>query len=148
MQDRVGEEFAGTVLSCTKFGFFVELDELFIEGLVPLSSLEGFGARDYRDQERYAFRDTDRAIVGQRSGRVFRIGLRVRVLLDRIDRQQRRLQFSVTEVLGEQERSATGAGSLRRSRRAAGDSGIPAPKARTGKAKKRLRNQKSKGKRR
>ncbi len=39
MQDRVGEDFQGIVLSCTKYGFFVELDELFIEGLVPLSSL-------------------------------------------------------------------------------------------------------------
>ena len=41
MQDRVGEDFHGIILSCTKYGFFVELDELFIEGLVPLSSLAG-----------------------------------------------------------------------------------------------------------
>ncbi|MEI9979030.1 MAG: S1 RNA-binding domain-containing protein [Edaphobacter sp.] len=33
MQDRVGEDFHGIILSCTKYGFFVELDELFIEGL-------------------------------------------------------------------------------------------------------------------
>ena len=36
MQDRVGEDFNGIILSCTKYGFFVELDDLFIEGLVPL----------------------------------------------------------------------------------------------------------------
>ncbi len=60
MQDRVGEEFDGIVLSCTKYGFFVELNELFIEGLVPIASLGGFGARDYRDEDRYVFRDTDR----------------------------------------------------------------------------------------
>src|SRR5207248_7929684 len=39
MQDRVGEDFQGLIVSVTKFGFFVELEELFIEGLVPLNSL-------------------------------------------------------------------------------------------------------------
>ena len=164
MQDRVGEEFEGTILSCTKFGFFVELDEMFIEGLVPLASLESFGTRDNRDgargfgdsargfsnSDRYVFRDTDHAIVGQRSGRVFRIGLRVRVLLDRIDRQQRRLQFAVLEVLGEQERVLTGTGSLRRSRKVAlaGGSGPRPGKGKRGKSKQRVRNGKAKGKRR
>ena len=41
MQDRVGEDFNAIILSCTKYGFFVELDELFIEGLVPLSFAAG-----------------------------------------------------------------------------------------------------------
>jgi len=86
MQDRVGEDFQAVVLSCTKYGFFVELDDLFIEGLVPLTSLV---------DDRYSFRDTDRQIVGDRNGRVFKMGMRVHVLLDRIDRQQRRLQFAL-----------------------------------------------------
>ena len=86
MQDRVGEDFQAVVLSCTKYGFFVELDDLFIEGLVPLNSLV---------DDRYSFRDTDRQIVGDRNGRVFKMGKRVHVLLDRIDRQQRRLQFAL-----------------------------------------------------
>jgi ribonuclease R len=86
MQDRVGEDFHGVILSCTKYGFFVELDDLFIEGLVPLSSLV---------DDRYSFRDTDRQIVGDRNGRIFKMGMRVHVLLDRIDRQQRRLQFAL-----------------------------------------------------
>ena len=152
MEDRVGEEFGATVLSCTKYGMFVELDELFIEGLVPIGSLESLGG--WREGERYMFRDTDRTIVGARSGRVFRLGLRVRVILDRIDRQQRRLQFAVTEVLGEQERVTTGAGSLRNGRRreAVGDMAGKAParsgKPKKGKAKARLRDQKAKGKRR
>src|SRR5450631_537940 len=67
MQDRVGEDFNAIVLSCMKYGFFVELDDLFIEGLVPLSSLQ---------DDRYMFRDTDRQIVGARSGRVFKMGQR------------------------------------------------------------------------
>ena len=44
------------------------------------------------------FRDTDRQIVGVRNGRVFKMGQRVHVLLDRIDRQQRRLQFALLAV--------------------------------------------------
>ncbi len=154
MQDRVGEEFDAIILSCTKYGFFVELEELFIEGLVPITSLGGFGARNYRDEDRYVFRDTDRAIVGQRSGRVFRMGMKVRVLLDRIDQQQRRLQFALLEVKGqEQMEIAAGAGSLRRKKvRTAGDEAGKSPnragKPKKGKAKARLRNQKAKGKRR
>ena len=93
MQDRVGQEFDATILSCTKYGFFVELDELFIEGLVPIHSLSQ--SLSFRDHEDFRFRDTDRAIVGQSSGRVFRLGQRVRVLLDRIDRPARRLQFAL-----------------------------------------------------
>ena len=38
MQDRVGEDFDGLIISVTKFGFFVELTDLFVEGLVPLAS--------------------------------------------------------------------------------------------------------------
>jgi ribonuclease R len=96
MEDRVGEDFGGIILSCTKYGFFVELDDLFIEGLVPITSLSGWGS-----DERFVFRDTDKQIVSTRSGRVFKMGQRVHVLLDRIDRQQRRLQFALvpsTEV--------------------------------------------------
>ncbi|HTD97184.1 MAG TPA: RNB domain-containing ribonuclease, partial [Edaphobacter sp.] len=88
MQDRIGEDFNAIILSCTKYGFFVELDDLFIEGLVPLTTLH---------DDRYFFRDTDRTIVGARSGHIFRMGQRVHVLLDRIDRQQRRLQFALLE---------------------------------------------------
>ena len=44
MQDRVGEDFHATILSCTKYGFFVELDDLFIEGLVPIQTLLRRGA--------------------------------------------------------------------------------------------------------
>jgi ribonuclease R len=86
MADKVGDEFKAIVLSVTKYGFYVELDELFIEGLVPIGSLAG----DY-----YTFRDTDRTICGARTGHCFRVGERVEVILDRIDRQQRRLQFAL-----------------------------------------------------
>ncbi len=90
MESRIGEDFSGIILSCTKYGFFVELDELFVEGLVPIATLGAWGS-----DERFVFRETDRQIVSARTGKGFRIGQRVRVLLDRIDRQNRRLQFAL-----------------------------------------------------
>jgi ribonuclease R len=86
MEDKVGDDFPAVILSCTKYGFFVELEEMFIEGLVPLTSLVG---------DHYYFRDADRTIAGSRTGHVFALGQKVHVILDRIDRQQRRLQFAL-----------------------------------------------------
>jgi ribonuclease R len=88
MQDRVGEEFAALVLNPTKFGLFVELTDLFVEGLVPIDTL--------RD-DRYTWRENTHEIAGERWGRRFRAGDRVQVILDRILAQERRLQFSIVE---------------------------------------------------
>ena len=88
MEDRVGEEFAALVLNPTKYGMFVELTDLFVEGLVPVDTL--------RD-DRYTFRENTHEIIGERWGRRFRAGDRVQVILDRILAQERRLQFSIVE---------------------------------------------------
>lgn len=88
MQDRVGEEFAALVLNPTKYGLFVELTDLFVEGLVPIDTL--------RD-DRYTWRENTHEIVGERWGRRFRAGDRVQVILDRVLAQERRLQFSIVE---------------------------------------------------
>jgi ribonuclease R len=88
MQDRVGEEFAALVLNPAKYGLFVELTDLFVEGLVPIDTL--------RD-DRYTWRENTHEIIGERWGRRFRAGDRVRVILDRILAQERRLQFSIVE---------------------------------------------------
>ena len=135
MQDRVGEDFRAIILSVTKYGFFVELDDIFIEGLVPLTSLVG----DF-----YTFRDTDRTICGARTGHCFAIGQRVEVLLDRIDREQRRLQFAL--LPGTEPTTPTLRAPSKKKVRDEEARPALAPK-RSGKAKKRLRNQKSKGKR-
>jgi ribonuclease R len=90
MQDRIGEEFDGIVLSVTKFGMFVELKDMFLEGLVPLQSLGDLG-------ERFLYRETTRQMVGEDSGRRFAIGDEVTVILDKINRQERRLIFAVVE---------------------------------------------------
>jgi ribonuclease R len=88
MQDRVGEEFAALVLNPAKFGLFVELTDLFVEGLVPIDSLRN---------DRYTWRENTHEIIGERNGRRFRAGDRVQVILDRILAQERRLQFSIVE---------------------------------------------------
>ncbi|MGA3162517.1 MAG: VacB/RNase II family 3'-5' exoribonuclease [Terracidiphilus sp.] len=88
MQDRVGEEFAALVLNPAKYGLFVELTDLFVEGLVPIDSLTG---------DHYTWRENTHEIIGERTGRRFRAGDRVQVILDRILAQERKLQFSLVE---------------------------------------------------
>lgn len=88
MEQRIGEDFAGLIVSVTKFGLFVELEELFIEGLVPLNSLT---------DDHYTFRENTRQIIGARTKKTYSIGERVRVLVDRIDRVQRKIQFAIPE---------------------------------------------------
>jgi ribonuclease R len=88
MQERVGEEFEGMIVSVTKFGFFVELHELFIEGLVPLNTLE---------DDKYYFNEDTRQIIGQRSKRTFSLGDNVHVLVDRIDPVEKKINFAIVE---------------------------------------------------
>jgi ribonuclease R len=88
MEPRVGEDFDGLIISVTKFGFFVELTDLFVEGLVPLATLA---------DDRYTFHENTREIIGQRTGKTYRLGDPVRVLLDRIDPVEKKLQFAVLE---------------------------------------------------
>jgi ribonuclease R len=88
MADRVGEDFDGLIVSITKYGIFVELTDLFVEGLIPLNTMV---------DDRYAFHDTTRQIIGQRSRKTYSLGDRVRVILDRIDRVERKLQFALVD---------------------------------------------------
>jgi ribonuclease R len=88
MADRVGEEFEGLITSVTKFGFFVELTDLFIEGLVPLNTLI---------DDRYTYHENTREIIGQRSHKIYSLGQRIRVLVDRIDPVEKKIQFAVLE---------------------------------------------------
>jgi ribonuclease R len=88
MADRVGEDFDALVISTAKYGIFVELTELFIEGLVPIDTLPG---------DEYTYRENVRKVVGKRTRREFSIGDRVRVVLVRIDANERKLQFGVFE---------------------------------------------------
>ena len=88
MSDRVGEDFDGLIISVTKYGFFVELTDLFVEGLVPLDSLA---------DDRYTYHENTREIIGLRSRKIYSMGQRVRVLVDRIDPVEKKIQFAVLE---------------------------------------------------
>jgi ribonuclease R len=88
MIERVGDEFAALIISTTRFGFFVELEDLFIEGLVPLDAI---------GNERFLYHENTRKIIGERSRRQFSIGDKVRVRLDRVDAVEKKLQFGLAE---------------------------------------------------
>jgi len=88
MEPRIGEDFDGLIVSVTKFGLFVELTDLFVEGLVPLDTLS---------DDRYTYHETTRQIIGQRSRKTYRLGDRVRVLVDRIDPVEKKIQFAILD---------------------------------------------------
>jgi len=89
LADRVGETFDGFIASVAPFGFFVELTDLFVEGLVHLSTLP---------RDRYQFVERKQILKGERTGTVYRIGTPFRVRLDRVNEPQRRVDFSPAEM--------------------------------------------------
>jgi ribonuclease R len=86
MAKRVGEEFDGMIINVRDFGFYVELDEFFIEGLVPVGTL----IDDY-----YRFDERIHALVGRSGRRKFRLGDRVRVRVDKVNVDRHLVDFSV-----------------------------------------------------
>jgi ribonuclease R len=142
MRDRVGEDFDAMVLNATKYGLFVELDNLFVEGLVPIDSL--------RD-DHYTYRENTREIIGSRNHRKYFMGQRVRVVLDRIDALQKRLQFALIEEEAQQARAPRAAKEKKSERPEAGKPKAAAAKSRPAykppKAKKLKPKRKKGGKR-
>jgi ribonuclease R len=88
MAQRLGDEFDALIISLTKHGLYVELTDLFVEGFVPMENLA---------DDRYVYREKLRAIIGQHSRRAYRLGERIKVCLDRIDRDDNKLLFSPAE---------------------------------------------------
>ena len=88
MEQHIGDDFDGLIVSVTKFGMFVELNDLFIEGLVPLATLA---------DDRYLYHENTRQIIGQRTRKTYSMGDPIRVFVDRIDAMQKRIQFGVVE---------------------------------------------------
>ena len=86
MAERVGEEFEGVIVNVRDFGFFIELDDFFIEGLVSVSSL----ADDY-----YHFDERRHQLMGRDRGRAFRLGDRARVRVERVNVDRHLVDFSV-----------------------------------------------------
>jgi ribonuclease R len=88
MMTKIGEEFTGFITSLANFGFFVELDVYFIEGLVKLSSLTG---------DDYDYYEKEYVIKGRRHGRRFRLGDNVRVKVARINAFRSEVDFELLQ---------------------------------------------------
>ncbi len=91
MESRVGEVFDGFVTGVASYGFYVELAELPVEGLVHVSAL----GDDY-----YRLAEKLHSLVGERSGRAYRIGDRVPVRVEAVSREKKRVQFSPAALPG------------------------------------------------
>ena len=88
MMDRVGEVFEGVVSSVAEFGVFVELSELYVEGLVHVTAL----GEDY-----FHFDPKRRRLTGEHSGAMFQIGEEVRVRVVRVDIDQAKIDFELVD---------------------------------------------------
>lgn len=86
MKDRVGESFPGVITAVTGFGLFVELTDIYVEGLVHVTAMPG----DY-----YHFDPLHHRLSGERSGRSFRLGDSVEVRVMRVDLDERKIDFEL-----------------------------------------------------
>ena len=89
LQQHVGEEFAGVISAVTSFGLFVELEDLYIEGLVHITALPG----DY-----YNFDQARQRLTGERSGRSYQLGGSVRVQVARVDLDDRKIDLEMVDA--------------------------------------------------
>ncbi len=90
MERHLGDEFEGRVTGVQAFGFFVTLDDFFVDGLVHVNSL---------DDDYYRLREDSYALVGDRGGRKFQLGDRVEVRVTRVDKEARNVDFVLVKKL-------------------------------------------------
>ena len=88
MMNKIGKTFYGLIIGVTGFGFFVELESVFVEGLVKISSITD----DY-----YLFIETEHKLIGQKYHRIFKIGDRIKVRVTNVDLSKRQIDLKVLE---------------------------------------------------
>lgn len=88
MMDKVGGEFPGIITGVTGFGLFVELDDIYVEGLIHVTGL----SNDY-----YHFDPTKHRLVGERTRRIYRLADRLRVRVARVELEDRKIDFDLVE---------------------------------------------------
>ncbi|MFN3414930.1 MAG: ribonuclease R [Caldimonas sp.] len=93
MRDHLGEEYSGTVSAVTSFGLFVQLDALYVEGLVHITELGG---------EYYRFDEVRQELRGERTGVRYTVGARVRVQVIRVDLDGRKIDFRMVHETGDE----------------------------------------------
>jgi ribonuclease R len=89
LKDRIGEEFEGVIAAVTTFGVFVELSDLYIEGLIHVSALPG----DY-----YHYDQAKQRLIGERTRQVFQLGGAVTVRIARVDLDDRKIDLELAGV--------------------------------------------------
>ena len=99
MQNKIGDEFFGTVVSVTSFGLFVELNEIFVEGLIHISEL----GNDY-----YLFDQIHHALKGERSGKTYRLGDVIEVTVVRVDLDDLKIDLQLSGADAAQEAPTKG----------------------------------------
>lgn len=87
MLERIGETYSGVVTSVTGFGLFVELKDIYVEGMVHITALPA----DY-----YHFESVYHRLVGERSGRSYRLGDSIEVVVARVDLDERKIDFELS----------------------------------------------------
>jgi ribonuclease R len=107
MRERLGEEYGGTVSTATSFGLFVQLDGLFVEGLIHITELGG---------EYFRFDEARQELRGERTGVRYGAGARLRVQVSRVDLDTRKIDFRIVKEGGEQRPVASSAGGRKRGR--------------------------------
>jgi len=88
MKDKTGEEYEGFISGVTPFGFFVELIEYFVEGLVHVSTLRS----DF-----YHYVEKQHSLVGENTGETLRIGDRIRVVVALVSLEKRQIDFNLAD---------------------------------------------------
>ncbi len=112
MRDRLGEEFAGTVTAATSFGLFVQLDALYVEGLLHITELGG---------EYYRFDEARQELRGERTGVRYGAGARLRVQVSRVDLDGRKIDFRLVREGQDERLLAKGQRDKATPRRSTGD---------------------------
>ncbi len=88
MLDKVGEEFDGIITSVTSFGIFVELDEIYVDGLVHITAL---------DNDYYHFDPVGHRLAGERSGQVYRLGDLIKIKVAAVNLDDRKIDFVLVD---------------------------------------------------
>ncbi len=91
MMDKIGEQFEGIISAVTGFGFFVELSEIYVEGLVHISNLPA---------EFFHFDSLTRQLIGERTGKRYRLGDKVTVIVARVDLDEKKIDFELAGFKG------------------------------------------------
>ncbi len=95
MLDKVGEVYTGTISGVAPFGVFLELDEVYVEGMVHVTNLP----RDY-----YEFDPVGHRLVGKHTGRSYRIGDRLEVIVARVDLDEKKIDFEPVETAEQEQK--------------------------------------------